>query len=507
MIWIIVLLIILLPYVICWWQEFPAGFGVRSKARTVPPGSVKLLIDSTSFDPEKSERVFDQEIFDAVLEMIRNANQTVYIDFFLWNSWTGAIPESHRQLATELADALIQKKTESPDTQILVLSDPVNRAYGKDEQPFYEAMRKAGICVVFTGLDKMPESNFFYAAPARIYGPLISRIPGIKQLANLRLLKHPFEAGGQNVTLLQFGRLLFFKANHRKVVITDGPGGWQLMVGSFNPANGSSGHSNIGLQLGGNIALDALATELECAKWSAEKPDHVLETESGACARTIEIMSTRLTEAPAPQPEQGVSAEWVTEECIAEKAAAMLDACGPGDEVRLAMFYLADRKLITAIKEASAGGADIRIILDANRDAFGRVKNGIPNRPVAAELMKHAERESGRLQIRWADTHGEQFHPKVLSVINAAAGKAELLCGSANWTRRNLRDLNLEADVHLENAPEVSGDFAAWFDQCWDNSDGRSRTVSYESFSVSGFECAWKALVGRYQEFSGMSTF
>jgi len=502
----VILLIILLPYLACWWKSFPAGFSVRSKPCRVSADSVHLLIDSTSFDAEKGERIFDQQIFDAVLEMIRDAEQTVYIDFFLWNFWTGAIPESHRGLAQELADALIAKKKESPHTQILVMTDPVNRVYGGDEQPFYEAMRQAGISIVFTALDKLPESNFLYAAPARVYGPVISRIPGIRQLLNSRLLKHPFEAGEQNISLVQFGRLLFFKANHRKAVITDGPGGWRLLVASFNPANGSSGHSNIGLQVGGDIALEALATELECVKWSSGNPDNVLEPEPGACARTIQALTARISEPRAPQPEEGGIAEWLTEECIAQKAEAILDACGPGDEVRLAMFYLADRKLITAIKEAADGGADIRIILDANRDAFGRVKNGVPNRPVAAELMEHAASEGGRLQIRWADTHGEQFHPKTLCVMNADS-KADLLCGSANWTRRNLRDLNLEASVHLKNAPEVSREFGEWFDLCWDNADGRSRTLPYEAFAVSGFERFRKTLMGRFQEATGMSTF
>lgn len=503
----VVLLVIILPYLACWWKSCPAGFSVRSKPCRVSADGIRLLIDSTSFDTAKGERIFDQQIFDTILEMVRDAEQAIYIDFFLWNSWTGTIPESHRNLAAELADALIAKKKETPGTHILVMTDPVNRVYGRDELPFYEAMRQAGICIVFTDLGKMPESNIFYAAPARFYGPLISRIPGIRQLLNLRLLKHPFEAGGKKVSPLQFARLLFFKANHRKVVISDGPGGWRLLVTSFNPATGSSGHSNIGLQVGGDIALEALATELECAKWSTENPGSVLEPEPGACARTIQTLAARLVEARPPQPEESVIAEWLTEECIAEKAEAILDRCGPGDEVRLAMFYLADRKLITAIKEAADGGADVRIILDANRDAFGRVKNGVPNRPAAAELMEHAAREGGRLQIRWADTHGEQFHPKVLSVVNAADGKAELLCGSANWTRRNLRDLNLEANVHLKNAQKASREFAEWFDLCWGNTDGRGRTVAYEIFAISGFERFHKALTGRFREATGMSTF
>jgi hypothetical protein len=147
------------------------------------------------------------------------------------------------------------------------------------------------------------------------------------------------------------------------------------------------------------------------------------------------------------------------------------------------------------------------MILDANRDAFGRTKNGIPNRPVAAELMRAAAKESLDVRIRWADTHGEQFHIKAVSLSNPARGKAEFLCGSANWTRRNLRNLNLETDVHLSGLPGTTGAFNAYFDRLWANGDGLAHTVDYQAFEETGWRLRGKTVLYRMQELTGLSSF
>lgn len=51
------------------------------------------------------------------------------------------------------------------------------------------------------------------------------------------------------------------------------------------------------------------------------------------------------------------------------------------------MFYLADRKVIDSLVAASNRGAEIKMILDPNQNAFGQEKIGLPNRPVEEELQ------------------------------------------------------------------------------------------------------------------------
>ena len=55
-------------------------------------------------------------------------------------------------------------------------------------------------------------------------------------------------------------------------------------------------------------------------------------------------------------------------------------------------------------------GVRVNVMLDPNRDAFGRQKDGVPNRPVANELVTAS---GERIAVRWYRTHGEQFHTKL----------------------------------------------------------------------------------------------
>ncbi|HCD06420.1 MAG TPA: phospholipase, partial [Methylophaga sp.] len=72
-------------------------------------------------------------------------------------------------------------------------------------------------------------------------------------------------------------------------------------------------------------------------------------------------------------------------------------------------------------------GVRLRVLLDPNKDAFGREKNGVPNRPVAHELMQAGA------TVRWCDTHGEQCHAKWL-MHRGAEGQSMMLLGSTNLT-------------------------------------------------------------------------
>ncbi|MBU1781922.1 hypothetical protein KKD87_00935, partial [bacterium] len=185
----------------------------------------------------------------------------------------------------------------------------------------------------------------------------------------------------------------------------------------------------------------------------------------------------------------------------------MLDKTKKKDEVRIAMFYLSDRRVIQGIKKAVLRGANVRIILDANRDAFGHTKNGIPNRPVAAELIRLKKIGKTNISIRWADTRGEQFHHKAICIVNLITQKYQFMCGSANWTRRNIADLNLEANLLVEGAPEVSKRFIEYFDRAWNNKDGLNYTVDYNTVAEKGWNLWWKTFIYYLQEKTGTNTF
>ena len=79
------------------------------------------------------------------------------------------------------------------------------------------------------------------------------------------------------------------------------------------------------------------------------------------------------------------------------------------------------------------------------------------------------------------DTHGEQFHPKAM--ILRGPKRTTAFVGSANFTRRNLDDLNLEADLQLDcpRGSALDQDFARWFDRLWSN-DGMHATVDFKRY-------------------------
>ncbi len=505
---LIFLVLAILPLLLYRSHPLPPGANRMSKPLPASSEQIKLLIDSTSFDPVTGKRVIQQVIFDEILAMIQRADQFIYVDIFLWNPWQGSTPEKHRGLATELAEALIEKKSENPDLDILVMTDPINRIYGQMEPDLFLKLHQAGIPVIFTSLERMPDSNRLYARYWQFYHGLISSLPLLNNLVTQPLFSNPFIADGPKISTRQLGRLLLFKANHRKVIVTgSGNGGLEILAGSLNPADGSSAHSNLALRIRGQVALDALDSELNLARWSAGYPGSVLLDQTGSAHRIISRINTLAAQLSREHPASGSSTtvQWLSEKAISKSIVELLEKTAPDDEIRIAIFYLSDRKVVTAIENAVDKGVKTRIIIDANKDAFGIKKIGVPNRQAAAELMKLSPGHD--IQVRWADTHGEQFHPKTMTITNEKNRKNILLAGSANWTRRNLQNLNLEANLLILDAPDTVGRFNHYFDNAWDNSDGLSHTLPYEAWSESGFTLFWKTVLYRFQEWSGMSTF
>jgi len=164
------------------------------------------------------------------------------------------------------------------------------------------------------------------------------------------------------------------------------------------------------------------------------------------------------------------------------------------------MFYLSERSVLEALSGAAARGVSIRVLLDPNRDAFGFQKTGIPNRPVAAELL---ERGRGKIIVRWYHTRGEQFHTKLVLVKQQS--QMTMFTGSANLTRRNIGDLNLETDVVVSGAHRapVFQAAMAYFDRLWANQD-YDCSVPYEDFAEASRRKYWEY---RFQEWSGASSF
>jgi phosphatidylserine/phosphatidylglycerophosphate/cardiolipin synthase-like enzyme len=145
----------------------------------------------------------------------------------------------------------------------------------------------------------------------------------------------------------------------------------------------------------------------------------------------------------------------------------------------------------------------VRVILDPNRDAFGRHKDGVPNRPVANELVTQS---ADRIQVRWYRTHGEQFHTKFAMVRRGDRFVASL--GSANLTRRNIGNYNLEANIAVETdaGSALAIEMQGYFDRMWNN-DGPPGTEYTAAFGAYRDEDRGKYWRYRLMEASGLSTW
>jgi phosphatidylserine/phosphatidylglycerophosphate/cardiolipin synthase-like enzyme len=306
--------------------------------------------------------------------------------------------------------------------------------------------------------------------------------------------------------------MLMFKANHRKVVIAGSTQhGLEMVVGSLNPADGSSAHSNMALMVKGQPVLEALQKELTALRWSIKRKQNVIVGATSMAAfkaDSIERKAGKVSSSSDTSPDgppDMPTVQWLTEGTIAAALIDLLEDAGSGDEVRIAIFYLSERGVIDALKGAIIRGASVRIVMDANRDAFGMRKIGVPNRPVAGELMKLSRDHD--VDIRWSDTHGEQFHTKAMSIIFKGVEEPVFITGSANWTRRNIGNLNMEANLLVRNAGKLTAEFNDYFDMIWGNTDGLSHTLPYGAWEEKGLKRFIKTRIYRFQERWGMGTF
>lgn len=448
-------------------KPIPAGLNYAGNLR--PASGVAFLVDIT-YRGADGESIQTQEIFDEVLRLVRQARKLVVVDMFLFNDFA-AQPE-HRPLTRQLTWALIAKKRARPAMPVVLITDPLNTFYGGIEAPHLEQLRKAGVRVVVTDLTPLRDSNPSWSGLWRLCCQWLGNTNEGGWL--------PSTLGPGEVTLRSYLALLNFKANHRKTLVVDEGKTWTGLVSSANPHDASGKHSNTALRFSGQAALDLLRTEVSVMDMSDRSVPFTVPDAVAAFPARAQV-------------------QVLTEAAIRDAALNAIDATRPGNQIRLSQFYFTHRALVEAIVNAHERGVNIRVILDPNKDAFGRKKSGLPNRQVALELQ-----EAG-VPVRWCATHGEQCHSKSL-LVTGPLRNAELIMGSANYTRRNLDNYNLETSARLV-APsdfQAVAEAQSLFDRRWSNAEGHKHTVEYEAFADESVLRYWQY---RAMEFSGWSTF
>ncbi|MGR6109220.1 phospholipase D-like domain-containing protein, partial [Staphylococcus aureus] len=93
------------------------------------------------------------------------------------------------------------------------------------------------------------------------------------------------------------------------------------------------------------------------------------------------------------------SVQLATEGKIKEQILKNIKKSQSKDRISIGMFYLSDRDVINELIKASKRNVQIKLILDINKEAFGKEKPGVPNKPVASELVN---RSKGNIKVKWA---------------------------------------------------------------------------------------------------------
>ena len=459
-------------------KPLPENININSADYKVSADELDFLGDIT-YTRSDSQRVSEQEIFDTIIDIIDTAEHYILLDMFLYNSDKGKDFIPYRLISGELTDKLIAKRKSNPSIRIDLITDPVNTMYGGSPSEQFRALENAGVNVIVTNHSKLRDSNPIYSSIWRTF------FQWFGNSERFGLFAHPF-GKDDRVTLRSYLRMLNMKANHRKLIIADSDGEMVTVIASANPHDASSAHSNVAVMVKGDIWKEIYLTENAVAKFSKKElqkvPEHLIKK--------------------YPQADSDISVRVLSERSIRDEVYNILENSEQGDRISIAMFYLTERGTIKRLIKAAKNGVEIRIILDPNKDAFGHKKNGIPNRPVAKELM---EKPDGKIKIRWYDTHGEQFHTKMI-IYEKRGGGSSLLLGSANMTRRNIENFNLELNllINAKTESEIIAEALDYFETAWGNKEQLNYTAPFEQY---GENSALKNIIYRIQEFTGLSSF
>jgi len=453
-------------------NSMPQGLSATGPVRATD--DVDFFYDQTYRQGDGSE-VVSQQVMDGILALIDSAETMLVLDMFLYNDFAGEA--AYRPLSNELTTALVRAKERHPEMPVVLITDPFNTLYGGTESPYFDRLEAAGVDVVTTDLSKLPVSNRSWST----LWTLCCRFVGNSSRGGWL----PNPVGPGKVTLRSYLHLLNFRANHRKTLVVNTGSEWRALVTSMNPHDASSRHDNNAVMFSGAAALD------------------VLQTERAAALMSGFDAAENWPEAPAAAEELDADADFtvqvLTEGAIETGLLTLIDSSGEGDHIDLEMFYLASRPVIKALIRAHERGVELRVILDPNRDAFGREKNGIPNRQTAWDLHEEG------IAVRWCATEGEQCHRKWIR-LDRANGETQVITGSANFTRRNLHNLNMETSVLITVRSDHQDVIAMRddFDRSWSNPNGSVFSLDYTAFSD---QSRWRYSVYRFMEVTGMSTF
>ncbi|MBH0228889.1 phospholipase D family protein [Halobacillus yeomjeoni] len=447
--WVIATFICVIALMIAYhtsWKPLPEGISYKGDIHQMD--DIEFFYD-LSYENKDGKRVHERQIFQELYRTINDAEEFIVADMFLFNGYTNGENE-FPPISENLVDAIVKQKEKHEDLKVIFITDKINTIYGSYESETIRRLEEADVEVVLTNLNELRDSNPVYSSLWRLFFSWMGT-------SEKGWIDNPLAKQAPDVSLTSYLKLLNIKANHRKVLVTEDA----AMVSTANPHDASGYHENVAFKMEGPIIKDILEAEKAVVDYSSSNVD-------------FPDFENRSWE----KQEGDLRTQFVTEGKIYQSILEELKRAGDGDTIWLGMYYLADRKVIDHLDRAAERGAVVNIVMDPNKKAFGHEKPGLPNLPVAAEMQRLG---NDNIHLRWYDVNIEQFHTKMLYLDKQEENV--IIAGSANYTRRNLADLNLEADVVIKGDPseEVFQEVSTYFNRIWKNEDGHY-TADYEKY-------------------------
>lgn len=386
----------------------PEGInGVRYSYR-VPSENIRFFHDSTWY--EDHERRSIRQINPELIRIIRNAEQFVVMDVFLFCLHHAS--RSHDLIPTtrQIVEAFASR-----DRPAWFITDPLNIMYGTAVSPPIQWLEDAGVHVCITDLNQLRENNLLYTPLWRLGLRWIPTETG-------PWFRNPLESFSQTTPWAILEGIMA-RGNHRKLVIADDGDSHITLVTSSNFEDSSCYFANTGV----TIRSTAVAR-------------HYLEAEK-AVAR-ISGMEIPV-ELPRERSEGDALVTPLMGDQIKEALLDLIEDATPRDYLFLFTQYLSERDLIEALVQASERGVPGTLVLDQNLVSFGNPKSGFPNQLTGPEMARRTD-----FEIRWANTHSEEFH-NCFTLLHRP-DRCIMIAGSANYTRRGLSNTVLETDVRIE---------------------------------------------------------
>ena len=445
--------------------------GLSTKSEIYNTDNVDFYYDLTYQKDGKTE--YERQIWEQAYDILDNAKEFFLMDIFVFNDFLGkGVREKLHPLniAEEFSEKILEKRKKDPDVEIYLILDESNTFYGAFDNKTHKKLEEAGVHIGYVDLAKLRDPMLTYSTIWRLF------IRPFGNPKNKGKTKNPVYEGTDKVTIRSILRALNAKADHRKLIMNENT----AMLTSANPHAEGSRHSNVAFKFSSPIIKDIYSAEQSVAKIT--KPDGSLKQN---------LPDKDFSKIPFSNNSK-LKLQYFTEGQTVLDISNELANTGTEDKIIIAQFFLADRGIIKSIKN----GADIQIILNNSN-------SGLPNKAAAGELMKYARKHNYKIEIRFYNKGEEMYHVKMLSIM-----KKDYMVtygGSTNFTRRNMRNYNLENELKITSAYDqnISKSILNYYDRLWTNKDAEF-TLPYEK---NKNEKVINDLLFRFMEINGFGIF